>query len=280
MANSRAVFTSLTGDYETLNDFDVADDVDRICFTDNPTVTSSVWRVIHVPLALPSDPMRSQRVVKILGRPELDDYSETLYLDNSVRLKVSPNQILDSWLENTDLAIPRHSFRETVEAEFVEVRAAELDTFARIDEQRRHYEAEAPHILKQQPYWNAMIARRRSEPKVRETMERWMMHVLRYSRRDQLSINFAIAATGVEAAQIPLDNYSSPLHDWPISLNRKTREAMGWRESELAVYNQIDRLTAERDQLLAHVDAVESSTSWRVTAPLRRASEFFRRPAR
>ena len=282
MTNPRAVFTSLTGEYEKLNEFelDKSDGVDRICFTDDPMLTSSTWRMIHVPLALPSDPMRSQRVVKILGHPELDQYSETLYVDNSVRLIVSPKEVLDSWLEHADLAIPRHSFRETVAAEFTEVRALELDTYARIDEQREHYEAQAPQILGQRPFWNGMIARRRSVPNVRETMELWMMHVLRYSRRDQLSINFAIAATGIEAAQIPIDNHSSFFHEWPILIDRKTGSQMGWRVSEARVYDQLDRVTEERDQLQANLDAVRSSTSWRWTSPLRGLSEFLRPPAR
>lgn len=282
MASSRAVFTSLTGDYEKLNEFgvDAPDGVDRICFTDDPMLTSSTWRVIHVPLALPSDPMRSQRVVKIVGHPELDGYSETLYVDNSVRLTVSPNEVLDNWLEHADLAIPRHSFRETVAAEFTEIRAAELETYARIDEQREHYEAEAPQVLSQRPYWNGMIARRPSAPDVRATMDLWMMHVLRYSRRDQLSINFAIAATGIEAAQIPIDNYSSPFHEWPIRNHRKTGSQMAWRSRELEVYDRLERVTEERDQLRANLDEVRSSTSWRVTAPLRGLSDFLRPPTR
>ncbi len=281
MAKKRALFTYLTGSYETLNEFDgdLDDSVERICFTDDPTLTSSTWRIVHAPLALPSDPMRSQRVIKITGHPELDPFDETLYIDNSVRLRVNPNLILDSWLEHGDLAIPGHSYRETVADEFDAVRTLELDSLERIDEQRRHYQREKPEVLTQAPYWNALIARRQRVPEVEATMALWMMHVLRYSRRDQLSINFSIAATGVDVNRIALDNHSSPMHEWPVVSGRKSRTEMGWQTSDRALYDRLDQLTIERDELRNHVDVLLASTSWRATAPLRRVSQFFS-PAR
>ena len=48
ISNSKiAVYTAFTGDYDTLKDPDFIDEnCDYICFSDNPNIKSSVWRII------------------------------------------------------------------------------------------------------------------------------------------------------------------------------------------------------------------------------------------
>ncbi|HPU03454.1 MAG TPA: DUF616 domain-containing protein [Rhodoglobus sp.] len=306
MSARRAVFTSITGGYETLNETPVEVDtgVDFLCFTDDPGVVSDRWTVIVVPRWFPSDPMRSQRVTKIVGHPALDSYDETLYIDNTVRLKVDPGVILDEWLEHHDLAIPLHSFRSSVLAEFEAVRGVRLDTSERLDEQLDHYSRDYPDVLKQPPHWNGMIARR-STGAVRHAMEIWLTHVLRYARRDQLSLNVALAVAGLPHESVVLDNRASAIHDWPIDVGRTSGPAFVWPDRAAELSAQLDeeivRFAALEKQVSSHhavdqqhvadlsaqlallqheIAELRSSTSWRATAPLRAVMSARRRLTR
>ncbi len=280
MTPRRVVFTAVTGSYESLNEtpVEVDTDVPFICFTDDPALTSNRWTVVHVPRWFPSDPMRSQRVLKISGHPLLDEFDETLYIDNTVRLRVDPRDILAEWLSARDLAIPVHSFRKTVREEFDAVAIAGLDTSERLAEQLDHYVRDYPDVLTQTPHWNGMIARRRSAA-VRSAMDLWLSHVMRYSRRDQLSLNVAVAIAGLEMESVRLDNHTSRLHEWPVALDRKPGIDFGWHLANANVESRLLRLSTERDELREKVAQMQQSSSWRMTAPLRQLAEGLRRPS-
>ena len=79
-----------------------------------------------------------------------------------MRLKVNPNEILDSWLDNSDVAIPEHSYRASVEDEFSTVLADKLDSRERVTEQLAHYRQLFADSLIHQPLWTAIMARRTS----------------------------------------------------------------------------------------------------------------------
>jgi hypothetical protein len=218
------VYTVLTGGYETLNELQVIDPTVRaICFTDDPNLKSSTWDVVQIEPIFKSDPIRNQRLIKILGHPVLRQYEEWLYIDNTVRLLKIPSLILDDYLVESDLAIPSHSFRKSVRAEFDVVKVQRLDSATRLNEQLVHYQAHHPSSLEVQPLWNGIIARRPNQD-VDKWAEIWASHVLRYSRRDQLSIVVALEETKPKFKRIEIDNHSSDYHEWPIHNQRKVEQ--------------------------------------------------------
>ena len=93
----RAVYRALIGGYEQLREEEVArdSDVPFICFTDDSTLRSKTWEVVHVAPRVPFDSSRSARALKILGHPVLDDYDETLWIDNTVALRRPPDALYD-----------------------------------------------------------------------------------------------------------------------------------------------------------------------------------------
>ncbi|MBN9213842.1 MAG: hypothetical protein ABS62_03045 [Microbacterium sp. SCN 70-200] len=217
------VYTYLLGSYDQLLDQAVAadSDADFICFTDDPELASDTWRIEHVEPRYPTDIVRSARSLKILGHPALDEYDVTLCIDASVLLRAAPEQIVAAWLtDDVDLALPLHSFREQVLDEFDEVIRLNYDDRARVHEQLLSYSVSDPDALTQKPLWTAIMVRRRT-PAVAETMRLWFDHVLRFSRRDQLSVNVAIARTRLATRRVPLDNFASDLHQWPAIEGRK-----------------------------------------------------------
>ena len=130
------VYTSLIGGYERLNEQPAArqSKIPFLCLTDDPNLRSETWRIIPVEPLFPQDPIRSQRMFKILPHRFLPDFDASLYIDNSVVLSKPPEEILNRYFRSGYLALPTHSFRETVLDEYLVVERVRLDDSSRIFE--------------------------------------------------------------------------------------------------------------------------------------------------
>src|SRR5262249_36056947 len=147
------------------------------------------WQVRQIEPVFPADPVRSSRRPKILAHEYLADYEESLYIDNSVLLTAPAEAAFDHLLTSSSpMAVVKHSFRGTLREEFAAVVQHDLDGEWIVTEQLVDYERTAPHALTGPTLWGGILARRHNEPLVRRAMEIWWEHVLRYSRRDQLSL--------------------------------------------------------------------------------------------
>ena len=188
------------------------------------------------------DPVRSQRDLKIRPHIHLRDVTHSLYIDNTMVLKTPPEKLFDLAAVNGEaLLLPPHSFRARVIDEFMEVIRLELDSRARILEQLDHYMRDCLDVLDERPWWTGMMLRDHSNQALQKTMETWAQHVMRYSRRDQLSINLALQGSGVRPLPLAIDNHESAFHSWPHANGRRprdTRDAAAkdlgeqWREAE------------------------------------------------
>src|SRR5271163_3399282 len=104
-------------------------------------MTSPGWDVRHVPGALPGDDVRSGRRMKILCHEYLADYDESLYLDNTVVLKVPPETLFEALLPpEAPMALLHHSFRGPVRDEFSAVIEQGRDARWVCEEQLATYE--------------------------------------------------------------------------------------------------------------------------------------------
>lgn len=255
MTETACVYTALFGQYERLNEQPIRHESQLrfICFTDDPDLRSDTWDIVLVKPIFPVDPTRSQREYKMLPHRVLPEYSVSLYIDNSVVLKRPPESELALHLSDCDFALPGHSYRRTVLDEFYEVSRLGLDDPSRVFEQLNHYSLTMPSVLEEVPYWCGILFRRHGNPTLRETLELWLQHVYRYSRRDQLSINACCAATGLEPKRLPLDNFRSAFHEWPIIPERdKNRDARSMAASLVPIQLQLqrERSTHEGTRLL------------------------------
>jgi len=298
---ARAVYTALIGKYEELLEQPVAmtTSVRFICLTDDPDLTSETWEVHLVEPAFPQDSIRSARALKIRGHPILAEFEETLWIDNTVLLKADPADLLEQWLSGADFALPTHSYRENIAAEFDVIAGHLIDDPARVNEQRAHYAATDPTVLDQPVHWTAVLARR-ATPAVQDLMSRWFDEVLRHSRRDQLSIGFAIARSEVPLRELRVDNLGSDWHEWPKASGRRREprdevsERAPWiepatreRERDQLVLQAVRAVSAREAIILdleRQLEAIRASHSWRVgyrlvrpLRPLRRLLDLRRR---
>ena len=286
----RAVYTALFGGYEPLQEQPQAraSSVPFICFTDDPNLTSTTWDVRVVEPPLVADPVRSARMLKIRGHDQLAEFDETLWIDNRIVLTVDPEVVLDEWLADAELALPWHSFRDTVEGEFEIVALTRLDDPARIWEQFSHYQRHYSQILAGRPHWTAIIARRNTAA-VARAMGVWSDHVLRYSRRDQLSESVALASTELRINSVTLDNLGSHLHEWPAASKRHFSAYVGRLDAPIATVEEVklslDELMIDAARavearelqirvLQDELAAIRRSRSWAVTAPIRSVGDL------
>lgn len=306
MASDRAVVTALIAGYEPLSEQPVAarSDLRFICVTDDPALVSDTWEIRVVEPAFGRDPVRSARRIKVLLHEYVPECDETLFIDNAITLRELPETILDGVLADHDLALVRHSSRDSVADEFLVVADDGLDDPARVYEQYMHYAALHPEVLEQRPFSAGFIARRR-DPAVEAAMRTWFDHLLRYSRRDQLSLNVALMEHDVEPAILELDNAENPLFSSSSPPGRRGERRSGaYRaamrppaveiraaEARIAaletrvveaetmnagligtlaeVQSALETERAAHAATRAEVDGTRRTISWRLTAPLR-----------
>ncbi len=223
----RCVYTCLFGNYETLLEQPTAatSSWDYICFTDDPSLVSESWRIVPVIPVLPEDLPRSSRHPKILPHVYLDGFELSLYVDNSVLLLQRPEEIATyaDTLGGGALAMSAHSFRNSIWEEAVMVTQQGLDDPNRVGE-FIHAMLYGQSSLDSRPWWGGMILRQHHDTAVRRAMEAWWMLVLRYSRRDQLSLSHAVQTSGLTILDLKLANHRSIFHEWPRSEGRRRTE--------------------------------------------------------
>jgi hypothetical protein len=224
----------------------------------------------------PADPIRSSRRPKILAHEYLAQYDESLYIDNSVLLTAPAEVAFDQLLSSTaPMAVASHSFRGSLREEFAAVVQHDLDAEWIVTEQLVDYERTAPQVLAGPTLWGGILARRHNEPLVQRAMQIWWEHVLRYSRRDQLSLPPALDAARLHPLVHDLDNRRSAFHEWPE--NKVARSRTRGRRV-LTASQRIAALENELAMAQNELAQVRSSVSWRLTRPLRRVAAFVKIP--
>jgi glycosyltransferase involved in cell wall biosynthesis len=218
----RVVYTALFGDYETLNEQYCPNRgaLEFICFTDNPALTSSFWKVVCVP-TLGVDPRRESRRPKILAHEYLADYDESLYIDNSVELLQDPSDIFDNFLSpEVDFVCLRHPDRDCIYAEAEVVKVLAMESPEVVDRQMAYYRRMG-HPSHGGLIAGTVLLRRHLAPGVARTMAFWFDQVLRHAQRDQLSFNFAARVCGLKFVALDLNLRANPLFRWPVNNQRK-----------------------------------------------------------
>ncbi|MFC4243344.1 glycosyltransferase domain-containing protein [Gryllotalpicola reticulitermitis] len=247
MRGSRVVvYTAVFGGYEKPAEQPIAKnfpDVRFIFFTDDPTLKSESWDVVLVEPSIPWDAARSVRELKIVGHPSLDEFDVSIWIDNRIQLQADPQLMAETWLGKHEMAMALHSWRMTVRDEFSAVLADSLDDPGRVREQLNFLSKWSPETLTSHPLWGAIIVRRPTAP-VRKAMRYWMDQVLRHSRRDQLSLMYALGRARVDVNRIAIDNHSSSWHTWisvdTLPKDKKMVYSSGYRYSILVhVYDRV-----------------------------------------
>lgn len=283
----RCVYTALYGSYEELNEqpFAHKSEIPFICFTDDPNLKSDTWQIRNVSPLFFMDPVRSQRHVKLQPHKHLPEYDLSIYIDNSVILTAKPDEIINQYIPASGFHIFQHSYRETVLDEFLEVAKLGFDDQNRVFEQLNHYSVYHPDILHEKPYWGGLQIRDHKNPAVCEMLDIWFSHVLRYSRRDQLSANISFKLAKMVPDVINESNHSSWFHSWGKFINRnRNRGAINPFAGIIPTVGRLRQLEQEIDDKISQIaekdnqiNELLNSLSWKITSPLRSLAGLFPR---
>ena len=190
--NKFVVYTVLTGSYQTglSNPFpDGCKGFERICFTDNMSIDAAGWTLVPLQ-GRHSDFVRESRRPKLMPHRYLPEFEWSLYIDNAVKLKQDPLELLESLLaQKNNFFCFRHPWRDCVYDEAEALIQMGYDDERRIREQMDHYRR-LGHPKNAGLIAGGILFRKHNDPDVIQLGESWFEHVLRYSRRDQLSFNF------------------------------------------------------------------------------------------
>ena len=224
--NTICVYTTLFGNYETLNEnLPNLDGVDYVCITDSSSLRSSVWNVCCVTPFVPGDIVRSQRHAKIC--PEIyscvSSYEFLVYIDNCILVNSRLVELISSFRQSgSQLMAVNHSYRSSLYEEFLAVAYSHKDNIGVISKQLEHYVSYFPRLLTEKPLWTGILFRRPLEREMLKLSQIWYSQILRFSRRDQLSLQVAIERTEALCFRIDLNNFQSEYHQWPVNVGRKS----------------------------------------------------------
>jgi hypothetical protein len=211
MDGELCVYTAAYGDYESLRDQFIANEtsVPFFCFTDDPNLESQTWEIHHEPPIFPRDPVRSQRLLKIKPPALVHRFKNSIYIDSPYSMLKNPRELFERYKPENGLTLMSHEFRNSVIDEFMAIIDHGLDDYNKIYEQLHHYMDTNPDSLLQRPYHTALIIRDNTNHDISKIMDRWAFHISRYSRRDQLSLNYVLSEFNFTPNIYHLDLYSS-----------------------------------------------------------------------
>jgi len=195
------VYTSVTGDKDTLMEDQNTKGANFVAFTDKQ---SDCWDV-RKPYDHFKDNRRNSRIAKIM--PHLFFNSTySVYLDGNITLKVPAQQLIDEFLKDKDIAVFRHVGRDCVYEEAQACMALGKGDKYELAEQVRSY-AQLGH-KEHAGLCECGVIIRRHTPRIAELNEKWWAQYCRYSDRDQMS--FPIAFPLDEVNQIESSAWRHP----------------------------------------------------------------------
>ncbi len=187
------VITSITNSKDNLlEDTKNAKLADFVAFLDTPQ-ESDTWKIRTAPDIF-KDPRRNSRLPKLM--PHLYVNSEySIYVDGNMRLLKTPQELIETYLKDYDIAIYKHPTRDCLYDEALVCAQMGLDSPEKIIEQVKAYEDSG--YARHKGLAECGMILRRHTPKVKEFNECWFAHYCRYSRRDQISCMKAVDEVGI-----------------------------------------------------------------------------------
>lgn len=195
------IYTSIFGAYDGLLPQKPIPGVDFICFTDQ-NLKAKPWKVIRKTALYPDDSTRSARYYKINAHKILPDYDISIYMDGNILITGDIFQLIENHLKEVNMLVFDHNQssdkRNTVQEELQElIRLGTVkDDPVIMEKQYEHYLREGfpdnGGLI-----FSAVLIRKHHKDDVEKMQDCWWKQITQYSKRDQLSFNYAAWKTGL-----------------------------------------------------------------------------------
>ncbi len=187
-----AVYTSIIENYDCLSNPHFIDEgYDYFCLTDNPKITDgTIWQPLIKNIST-RDASRQNRYHKMMPHLFFPDYDMSLYIDGRIRIKGTLKPLVENSLGETNISFRKHPDRSCLYEEAARCIKKRLDNPNIIRKQILKYMKE--HYPKSNGLVNGgIILRKHNNPNVIAAMNLWWDEVLRFSKRDQISLNYVL----------------------------------------------------------------------------------------
>src|SRR5262245_13062554 len=194
--NRKAAYTFIFGDYDDLKAPSIiTSGWDYICFTDDPALRSDVWDV-RLSARRGSDRQLDHKKFAmkhmILFHQFLKEYDLSLSVGAQMELNCDLDGLVEEQLPSSDdMMIFVHPQRDCIYDEARVCKSLMLDDPRRIDAHMKRYRM-AGYPENNGLFATGIIARWHNRPNVRSMCELWWKEYRIGSRRDQLSLNYAV----------------------------------------------------------------------------------------
>lgn len=193
-----AVYTVIVGPYDGLLPQPPAKNIDYLCFTDQK-FKSKTWKIIPIEVEN-NDPVRTARKHKILAHTILDEYQYSVFVDGNYLIKKDLSPLVEDVFSNAPMGIFDHNQCSDARNCVYE----EHQAIVRLHSLRMKFKDDPTDMQRQMDAYrgegypkqnglifSAALIRQHHHPDVIKTMEIWYEQILKYSKRDQLSFNYA-----------------------------------------------------------------------------------------
>lgn len=191
------VITNIFGGKDDLVQNQTKGNAKFTCYTDGE-LYSTVWD-IKKGYDKFIDPRRNSRIAKIMPH-KYSNADIIITIDGNMRLLITPEQLVEKYLGDYDMAVFKHGMRDCIYQEALEVCTLKMDDIETIIEQAKFYEDN--FFAKNKGLAQGGIIIRRNNKKTRLFNEYWWADYCRFSRRDQLSLMPAIEKAGLRVNMI------------------------------------------------------------------------------
>jgi len=189
--NKLVVYTAIFGNYDNLIEpKEKYDGCDFICFTDQEHIKSNIWEIRHIKECdIPPNVMN--RKYKILSHLFLSEYEWSLYVDTNVAILKNPLYLANKYLIKYNMVVPKHFARNCV---YEEAKYCVMLGKAKYDEVKKQMDEYKKDGLPENFGLgeNGILLRKHNDRKVIKVMNDWWAEFNQHTKRDQLSLSYAI----------------------------------------------------------------------------------------
>lgn len=192
IVNSRVVYTAITGGYDILRPPAYSQNVDYVCFSDQPIQSIGLWRVVPIPKELQGlSKVKQQRILKICAHRYLKQYRISVWVDGSIQVVGDINKFISQYdLEKSPLYARVHPSRDCLYEEGEACLKYGKDSKQTVEAQLQRYRDEG-FPAHAGMFETGVLLRKHNDPKCILACNDWAVEVLNGSHRDQLSFNYA-----------------------------------------------------------------------------------------
>jgi hypothetical protein len=197
--NKNVIYTFIIGDYDDLKDpIIISEGWDYICFTDNKKLTSNTWKLIYLDDKFfrnyPNCPKKRAMLIMIKYYKFIPKYYDiVISIGAQIILNINLNLLISKYFDinSHDLSLCLHPDRDCIYDEAEACKTFKKDRPDIIDKHIAQYLKEG-YPAHNGLFMTGIIIRKNNSKSLKKMCDIWANELINGSRRDQLSLNYAI----------------------------------------------------------------------------------------